>query len=288
MKPAQSRRRAAVRNGLLLLAFSALALGVGISGCMERLFFYPDRSPFTTPPGVQDVNFTTADGLTLHGWFIPPRGRTPDAPPAPAVLHVHGNAGNVSHHLVFCDFLAEEGFAVLLFDYRSYGRSDPGPLRRRRLLADAHAALDALIARPDVDPDRVALYGNSLGGVIALALAAERHEPRAVVSAAAFSRWQRVASDHTGLLARALIRHGLDAEVTAAKLADRPLLVIHGTADEIVPAYHAQRIADSARAAGVPVTVTLLDGVTHNDLMVTRDAQRTVADFLLQTLAQTR
>ncbi|MCW5775096.1 MAG: alpha/beta fold hydrolase, partial [Phycisphaeraceae bacterium] len=286
MTPAPRRRRAAVRNGLLLV-FAAIALGVGISGCMERLFFYPDRSPFTTPPGVQDVNFTTADGLTLHGWFIPPRGRTPDATPAPAVLHVHGNAGNVSHHLVFCDFLAQEGFAVLLFDYRSYGRSDPGPLRRRRLLADAHAALDTLLARPEIDPSRVAVYGNSLGAVVALALAAERPEPRAVVSAAAFSRWQRVASDHTGLLARALVRHGLDAEVSAAALADRPLLVIHGTADEIVPVYHAERIADSARAAGVPVTVAILDGVDHNDLMVTREAQRAVADFLRRTLAET-
>lgn len=288
MNPAKGRRRALVRLALLLLAFTLLAFVLGASGCMERLFFYPDRSPFVTPPGVEDVAFTTADGRTLHGWFIPPTGRAADAPPAPAVLHVHGNAGNVSHHLVFCRFLADKGFAVLLFDYRSYGRSDTGPLRRRNLLADADAALDALLARPGVDPDRVAVYGNSLGGVIGLALARRRPEVRAVVSAAAFSRWQRVAADYTGLLGRALIRHGLDAEDSAAALGDRPLLIIHGTADEIVPAYHAERIADAARAAGVPVTVALLEGITHNDLMVTPDAQRTAADYLLQTLAESR
>lgn len=281
-------RRAIVHNGLLALALAALALGVAASGCMERYFFYPDRTPFVTPPGVEDVTFTTADGLTLHGWFIPPTGRGEDAPPASAVLHVHGNAGNVSHHLVFCRFLADEGFAVLLFDYRAYGRSDPGSLRRGNLLADADAALDALLARPDIDQNRVAVYGHSLGGVIGLALARQRPEVRAVVSAAAFSRWQRVASDHTGVLGRVLIRHGLDAEVCAAALGDRPLLIIHGTADDIVPAYHAGRIADAARDAGAPVTVALIDGVTHNDLMVTPDAQRTAADFLRRTLAETR
>lgn len=286
MKPPHLRRRAPLRHAIFLLALAASAFAVGASGCMERLFFYPDRSPFTTPPGVEDVSFSTPDGLTLHGWFIPPNGRTDDAPPAPAVLHVHGNAGNVSQHLDFCRFLADEGFAVLLFDYRSYGRSDPGPLRRRRLVSDAHAALDALLARPGIDPTRIAVYGNSLGAVVGLALAAERPEVRAVVSAAAFSRWQRIAADHTGLLGRALIRHGLDAEVSAATLGNRPLLVIHGTADEIVPAYHAERIADSARAARVPVTVFLLEGVTHNDLMLTRPAQRAVAVFLREALPE--
>ncbi len=286
MKPPHGRRRAPVRHAIFLLALAAGVFAVGASGCMERLFFYPDRSPFTTPPGVEDVSFSTPDGLTLHGWFIPPNGRADDAPPAPAVLHVHGNAGNVSQHLDFCRFLADEGFAVLLFDYRSYGRSDPGPLRRRRLVSDAHAALDALLARPGIDPTRIAVYGNSLGAVVGLALAAERPEVRAVVSAAAFSRWQRIAADHTGLLGRALIRHGLDAEVSAATLGNRQLLVIHGAADEIVPAYHAERIADSARAARVPVTVFLLEGVTHNDLMLTRPAQRAVAGFLREALPE--
>lgn len=82
-----------------------------------------------------------ADGLWLHGWFMPAGGRNPGDGPAPTVLHVHGNAGDVSNHRFACDFLRDSGFNVLLFDYRGSGESDKpdGLLRREWLVEDSHA-----------------------------------------------------------------------------------------------------------------------------------------------------
>ena len=94
-----------------------------------------------------------------------------------AILHVHGNAGHVANHAEFSAFLTQAGFHVLVFDYRGYGRSDDGGrLTRAKLVADTHAALDYLLRRDDVDPERIGMLGYSLGGVIGLAAAAEREE----------------------------------------------------------------------------------------------------------------
>lgn len=231
---------------------------------MERLFYFPDRTPFVTPPGVVDAAIPTRDGLTLHGWYVPARGVSGRGP---AVLFCHGNAGNVSSHAGYADWLAERGYHVLVFDYRGYGRSDAPrrELSRADLLVDAHAALDWLLARPEVDGARIGVYGYSLGSPVALALAAERPEARAVVSMAGFATWQSIATAHVPLLGQLLIRPGMDATESAARLGGRALLVLHPGRDEIVPVSHAAKIEAAARGAGVHVETYISPGTTHNE-----------------------
>ena len=167
-----------------------------VTGFGERLAYLPDRGTPPPPPGTEEVTFETEDGLRLHGWFLPAIGKAPN--PRPAILVAHGNAGNVSSHLPFVEFLPDAGFHVLLFDYRGYGKSDPGRLQRDALLIDTLAALDALAAREDVDDERIGLYAQSLGAVFGLHAMAEDPRLRAAAVLSAFPRWREVAASVVG------------------------------------------------------------------------------------------
>ena len=261
-----------MRRRLLILL--TLILGMitvtKITGWGERLFFWPSRAPFTDPPGVENVTFTS-DGLTIHGWFYKGRGNSKKRP---TIIHSHGNAFNISRHAVFVDFLPPEGFNVLLFDYRCYGRSDRGPLNRDGLIRDTEAAIRYVLTRPDVDPERVGVYGLSLGGTIGLAAAAEDPRVKAVCSVSTFSTWKSVAADHAPVIGPFLTPPGRDAVDSVTRLGERPLLILHGSADRIVPYRHAPIIFDAAKDAGVDVTLKRFEGVGHVDWIDSQPAVR--------------
>jgi dipeptidyl aminopeptidase/acylaminoacyl peptidase len=251
-------RRLPIYGGLLAVLLAIVKL----NGCAERLFYYPVRGEYEPPRWAEDVWFES-EGRRLHGWFYPAQRPEGETGPAPTIVHCHGNAFNISRHRDFVEFLPGAGFNVLIFDYRSYGMSEKGPLRREGLIADAKAAIDYVMTRDDVDPSRVGLYGLSLGGTIGLAAAAEDERVRAVVSVATFSTWKGVAGDHAPVLGRWLIPPGRDAVDSAARLGDRPLLLLHGTSDDIVNHRHGPIIQAAAIAAGVDSTFLSFDDVEH-------------------------
>lgn len=262
---------------------------VKVGGCANRMFFYPIAGSYPTHPRAQEVWFEN-EGRRLHGWWFPARDRSvPEnlaTPPAPTIIFCHGNAFNIQRHTAFMDFLPGKGFNVFLFDYRSYGMSDKGPLHRDGLIHDAEAAIAYVFSRDDVDPACVGLYGMSLGGTIGLAAAAEDERIRSVLSLATFSTWQGVSGDFVPVLGPWLISPGRDAVDTAAALGDRPLLLIHGTSDSIVDFRHAALIADAAEAAGVDVTVESFDGAGHIDWVEKHPAMRDAIEaFFFRTLA---
>lgn len=255
-----------------------------VTGCLEStLFYYPGANTPEPPRGIEEVWIDGPDGSQIHGWFIPARDIEANER-TPAVLHLHGNAGTMNEHLPTVDWLRDAGVHVLMFDYRGYGRSDDGRLLRENLIADGHAALDYLLARPEVDPDRIGLYGWSLGGVIGLAVASERDEIDAVVAAAAFSSWKRVAGDYLPLLGQLLIPGGSNAEDSVLALGARPLLLVHGESDRIVRPYHSERLRDAATGAGVRVELVLLPDFNHADWMTSRGAIDAIRAFFEREL----
>ena len=175
--PRHTVRRLAIRLGRWALILAVLLLVLRLTGCMERLFYIPTSGPTPppdSPPGVEKVFFESADGTRLCGWFIPAQVASNDDASAPTILHVHGNAGNMESHQFFTEHLPPAGYNVFLFDYRGYGESEGTPRRRRALIDDTHAALDYILQREDVDRQRIGLYGQSLGGSIALNVMADR------------------------------------------------------------------------------------------------------------------
>jgi len=258
-------------------------------GCMESLFYVPTRESTPAsmgPPGTEVMRFESKDGTRLSAWFVPPQSGARTDDPMPAVLHLHGNAGSIRSHAFFSEHLPAAGVAVMILDYRGYGESGGRARRRGPMLEDAHVALDALLRRRDVDPDRVAVFGQSLGGAFALLLAAERSEIRAVMLESPFASWRDIAADAIGggaiarTVARIFISDGRRPDEAAA-LIDRPMLVIHGDADRIIPVHHGERIAAMAPDAVLHV----LPGADHNSLRASHpESDRLQIDFLMRTL----
>jgi acetyl esterase/lipase len=135
-------------------------------------------------PNYEDVEITTKDKKTVHGWLIKRR----EARACPTIIHFHGNACNVSHMLYDALGMFQKVKAnIMLLDYRGYGQSEGSP-SQAGLVMDAEAALDYLLLRRDVvDPDQVFLFGRSLGGAVAMELASRR-EPQVRSSSVCVSR----------------------------------------------------------------------------------------------------
>jgi len=288
------RRRAiiiAARLGIVV----AVLLAIGrMTGCMERLFYIPTHSetPLSeAPPGTEGVWFESADGTRLFGWLIPAHGRADETAAHPTIIHAHGNAGNIRSHHWFTAHLPPAGFNVFLFDYRGYGQSEGRPTRRRPLIADTDAALEAMLARDDIDPQRIGLYGQSLGGSIGLNVMKARHEIRAAVVESPFASWREIAANAIGgdppfflskWLAAVLIPDH-DRPLDAIAAIDQPILILHGSADRIIPVTHSRRLA---AAGGDNVTLIELDGGDHNVLRDTHPEMDSLTiDFFRKHLA---
>lgn len=234
----------------ILPATAVLAtLSVVASGGLDRLFYHPDDFVYRTPDqdgyAYETVDFASADGTRLSGWFIPAKGEA-----LGTVLHFHGNAQNMSAHYSFVSWLPAQGFNLFLFDYRGYGASEGDP-SREGVFQDAVAALRHVKARDDIDQDRLIVFGQSLGGALALAaVAAEKPAGlRGLATDSAFSSYKRVAADHAGVLkplAYVLVGNRYGPQKRVAEIAPIPLLFIHGTADRVVPYSHARQLHETA------------------------------------------
>lgn len=252
----------------LLVVVAVLAAALGLLWLFQRrLLYFPTPGPVppaaSVLPGAEDVTFETADGLRLAGWFVPaPPGGPADrvGRARPAVLVCNGNGGDRSMRAPLAAALSRMGLAVLLFDYRGYG-GNPGHPTEEGLAADARAALGYLAGRPEVDPERVIYFGESLGAAVALRLATER-PPAALVLRSPFASLAEVGRRHYPVLpVSLLLRDRYDSAALAGRL-DAPLLVVAGGRDQIVPAGHSRRLFD---AAPQPKRLVVLDGAGHND-----------------------
>jgi fermentation-respiration switch protein FrsA (DUF1100 family) len=266
---------ALVTVGLL----AAVLLGLIWSQQRRLIYFpWPDRLPPASSvlTGSQEIVVATEDGIHLGGWFLPAQGGSP----APAVLVCNGNGGNRALRAPLAAALSRAGLSVLLFDYRGYG-GNLGRPSEDGLAADARAAQAWLAARPEVDPGRIALFGESLGAAVALRLAVER-PPTALILRSPFTSLTDVGRQHYPWLPVKWLltdRYGSAARVAQLTV---PLLVIAGERDQIVPAALSRRLYD---AASVPKRFVLVPGADHNDAALLDGAQ--MADEILRFLAQT-
>lgn len=248
-----------------------IAAAILIAGC-NGVFYYPSTQRFTDPSRlgipVDEVTFTSQDGTKLSGWFF--RGAPRNEAPAPAtVVHFHGNAENLSSHFRYAVWLVPEGFNLFVWDYRGYGRSE-GRVSRGGIREDARAAMRYVKQRPDVDPDQIIVFGQSLGGAIAVTAAAdEREGVRAVVIESAFSSYRQIAREKlAGFWLSWPLQWPLSFLVSDRfspvdvinAISPIPVLVIHETVDPIVPFHHSERLY---AAAAEPKALWAVAGSGH-------------------------
>ena len=258
------------RTGRLIV--SALALAAGVAGCatldtwQRKAIFQHERAvvdgrfaEVEPPPATEAFDLLLANGDTVHAWY---RQAGADAP---TVLFLHGARRNLYESRYRIDRLVGLGLNVLAIDYRGFGLSTPMLPSEETALQDAHAALDELLRRQP-DPRRRFLYGYSLGGALAIALAAERDDVAGVVVESSFtsiadlvraSRWGWVP------FLGAAVTQEFDSRARIGRV-NEPLLLVHGTADGVIP----HTMSDELLAAATGVQpglkrVVKIDGANH-------------------------
>lgn len=223
----------------------------------KGIVFFPDPHLEGTPADwglkYQDVWFTAADGVRLHGWLVPKPG-------CPLFLWFHGNAGNISHRLENIKLLHElADVQVFIFDYREYGLSQ-GRITREGTYLDAAAAYRTATEELGFAPADLVLFGRSLGTALATDLAT-KVPCRSLIIEAAFTNSQEMARLYAPFLFdwRPSVPYDNLGKIGAVRV---PVLVIHGTADEVIPVSMGERVYAAATA---PKELYLIPGAHHND-----------------------
>ncbi|BEV11263.1 alpha/beta fold hydrolase [Asticcacaulis sp. DW145] len=240
----------------ILPAILAVLAVTCLSACapVVRSYVYlPDPLPASAQwPGEapREVSVTTADGLNLKGYYYPPReaGKR-------LIVFFHGNGGNRYTAARYAAPLAAQGDGLLIADYRGYG-DNPGTPSETGLRADAAAFL--AYGRTLQPGAPVYLFGHSLGGAVVLE-AATREDVAGVVTLGAFTTLSAMAPAY----ARPILPDRFD-NLKAVTQIKAPLLVIHGTADDVIPFSEGQALSLAASSAHVRVRFMPLTGSDHH------------------------
>jgi len=227
----------------------------------KGLIFFPMRQLEGTPRDLrveyENVFFSAADGIRLHGWFVPssnPGEKT-------TLLWFHGNAGNISHRLENIAFLHRQlTISLFIFDYREFGLS-AGHISKAGTYLDARGAWNYLISERMVEPTDILLFGRSLGTALAVDLAASQPCLGAVLEAAFTSSQDMLKRYFFEAIPPELSQSAYD-NIGKIDLIPAPLLFIHGEYDEAIPVEMARRLYRTARG---PKKFYLVSGSGHND-----------------------
>ncbi|MBF7730624.1 alpha/beta hydrolase [Pseudomonas sp. N040] len=226
-----------------LLLLAALLL----SGCSGLLFFPEPGLPITPKEAgleYRDVQLTAADGTRLHGWWLPVKA---GVPVKGTVLHLHGNGGNLAWHLAGSYWLPEQGYQVLMLDYRGYGVSAGEP-SLPAVYADIDAALRWLQQSAEVQGKPLVLLGQSLGGALAVHYLAEHPQQRGQLQALVLdsvpASYRQVAQHVLGTAWLTwplqvplswLVPEAESAQYAMPKLDGLPVLIFQSIDDQVVP-----------------------------------------------------
>lgn len=256
----------------------------------RQLVFFPDPAVARDPAAVglpfQEVHFSAADGVKLHGWFIPAPAAASSADPLhqPAaanltILWFHGNAGNIGYQVDDIVALRQWTQAnIFIFDYRGYGNSEGRP-SEQGIYRDARAAWRYLLTRPDIDPQRIILYGRSLGTAAAVELAAatanhttdgpvDGPQPYALILYSPLTSLGAMARAIHPRLPLHLLAGGQFNSLSRIGRVPCPILIIHSADDEIIPVAQGRQLF---AAAPEPKQFLDPDAAGHNDVLSLSD-----------------
>ncbi|MFP4085236.1 MAG: alpha/beta hydrolase [Desulfobacteraceae bacterium] len=254
-----------------------------VSGCFNGSFYYPNDKIYKTPADYgltyETVSFRSRDHTRLNGWFIPATGK-----PMGTVIYFYGDFANRTYYLKHIHWLPPKGFNVFTFDYRGYGDSDGKP-DRSGIYLDSVAAIQYVQTRSDIDRKNLFIYGQSLGGVFAIAALAQNRFPgiRAVAVEGTFASFRAEARYMMLHKSRQTIGQascltwpiepltfvGVSDAYSPIDLVDRvspvPLLIIHCKSDTAVPHKQAEALFQQAKA---PKYLWSVQGCEHVKLFI--------------------
>jgi fermentation-respiration switch protein FrsA (DUF1100 family) len=233
---------AALRSILLTVLVFYVALVAVIYVAQRRLMYFPDRARI--PPAAaglaaaEEIVLDTDDGERVIAWSVPPREEKS------VVLYFHGNGGSLAYRAARFRALVADGTGLLALSYRGYGGSTGHP-SEAGLLLDAAALYRYAVAR--YSPDRLVLWGESLGGGVAIALAAQQPIGRMILEAPFSSAADVAARAYPFLPVRLLMKDQFRSDKQIGKVV-APVLVLHGARDWVVPIALGERLFALIRA----------------------------------------
>ncbi|MEM8502498.1 MAG: alpha/beta fold hydrolase [Cyanobacteria bacterium P01_D01_bin.1] len=241
----------------------------GLWRFQTKLIFFPPRVVGATPADVgtpyEDLRLAAGEG-EVHGWWIPAAAAN-----APVIIYAHGNASNLSDLVFRFQQFHDWGYAVMAIDYRGYGESS-GPFpNEQRVYEDIEAAWHYLIRQQEIAASKIVLYGQSIGGAIALNLAINHPDAAGLIMESAFTSMRDMVDYRFPLLPKLVPIDGLLTQrfESAQKMRSLkvPLLLIHGTDDDVVPVSMSQELYGETIVAGnTSSRLILIEGGDHNSL----------------------
>lgn len=244
---------------LIALALVAATLKLLAWWLEPRMAFFPWTGVQQTPAAAgitfTELRIPTADGETLHGWWMP------HPEPRAQVIYWHGNGGNLSLWLDVLVDLRRRGFSVMAVDYRGYGGSTGRP-NERGVYRDADAVTAYFTDHLQQPGVPVLGWGRSLGCAVASYAAAKR-PPDALVLESPFPDVRSLFAGNPVMLVLSVFSTYRFATAGHLQAYRGPLLVIHGDADSIIPFSAGRKVFE--QAASADKVFVALEGADHND-----------------------
>jgi abhydrolase domain-containing protein 17 len=244
----------------LLAAYGAFALFAWLVA--DRIIFLPPAASYDTAR-LPHMHVATEDGARIAVLHLPHQ----DA--RFTLLYSHGNAEDLGHLSPLLEMLHDAGFAILAYDYRGYGTSTGGPATAHGASRDHEAVYRHATAELGIAPSRIILYGRSVGSGPATELAARAPVGGLILESPFTSTFAVVTR------VRLLPFDRFD-NLLHIRSVHAPVLIIHGTDDEVIPVAHGRRLYDAAPG---PKQSLWLEGARHNDIMRGEQYVRALAAF---------
>lgn len=233
----------------------------------NHFIFEPATAMQTTPArvGLNAEEFyihsgTGSESGELFSWWIPAASSN-----APTMLYLHGNDKNIGYarELEYARGMHGQGYNVLMIDYRGYGKSKGGKPSEAKVYEDAESAWNYLVKQRGISPNRIFIYGHSLGGAIAIDLAVRHPEAAGIIEESSFTSMPAIASaTGYGFMPTDLLVHERFDSLSKVPQLKIPLLIIHGTWDKTVPYQMGEELF---AAAPQPKTIELIEGGGHEN-----------------------
>lgn len=235
----------------LLIFFLILAL----ASC-DSLFFYPIKEQLVNPDEIgiayEVHKIDDGKGPVLHGWLLKSKKQAKGT-----ILHLHGNAENISTHVGSVYWLPEYGYNVFIFDYRGYGASD-GITTLEGVQEDAVRAAKYVSNLQEIKGVPVYLFGQSIGAAVSIYLAARPEMKgyfKAVIVESPFAGYRKIARDKLrSLWLTYIFSYPLSFTVSSAydpidvvdRISPTPLLIVYTSKDRIIDPYHSKELFEKA------------------------------------------
>lgn len=249
-------------QALKFLAYAIIALYFVIVFLLflfqQKLIFYPgtmaQKFNLNLAPHQHEVFLETHDHETIHGIYC-------DGTGPKVILYFHGNAGDLSGWKFVTEDFTALGYPILIIDYRGYGKST-GQISEEGMYADGEAAYEYLTQELHIAPGNILIYGRSIGSGVAVEMAT-RHPVGGLVLESAYTSLGALANEKVPFFFPSLYLRFRFNNLQKITTLACPVVLLHGTQDELIPPAHSQRLVDAVKSKK---KLILIKGGGHNDL----------------------